>query len=470
MSVVTAARLVELLGEWRLDGRATQRLAATVRALVLDGQIPLESRLPPERQLARALGLSRASVTAADDLLRADGYVTSRQGSGSWAAIPAGHLAASDSVSRVDGFDLRIAAMPAPAGLEELARAAAAQLPAWLDHHGYDPLGLPPLRDAIARRFTQRGLPTRPAQVMVTAGALHALDLTLRALTRRGRNALVEIPGYPAALDAIRNAGLRLRPVPTTCDGWDLDTLAHIASGQQPQIAYLIPDFQNPTGAIVDAESRRVAVRTLSDAGALVVIDETFVELNLEREPIPEPMASFGDSRAITIGSLSKSVWGGLRIGWVRADPPLIQRLAAARAMVDLASPTLDQLLAVHVLGRLHELMEHRRETLRQRRAALADALSTSLPNWRYAVPRGGQFIWAELPAAISTSLAVSAAQRGVHLTPGPRFGSAGLLERYLRLPYTLPPEQLRDAIGVLARVAPAAGSYRPDPRASYVA
>ncbi|HZE06811.1 MAG TPA: PLP-dependent aminotransferase family protein [Solirubrobacteraceae bacterium] len=468
--ILNAARLVELLGQWRLDGPASQRLAATIRTLVLDGQIPLETRLPPERELARSLGLSRASVTAAYDLLRADGYVTSRRGAGSWAAIPAGHLAASDSVSRVDGLDLRIAAMPAPAGLDELARAASTQLPRWLDHHGYDPLGLPPLRAAIARRFTERGLRTRPEQVMVTAGALHALDLAIRAFTRRGRNAVVEIPGYPAALDAVRNAGLRIRSIPTNHNGWDIDTLVQIAHNHRPQLAYLIPDFQNPTGAVIDSEARRIALETLSDADALVVIDETFVELNLERAAAPRPMASFADARAITVGSLSKAVWGGLRTGWIRADPPLIQRLATARATVDLASPTLDQLLAVHVLERLDEIMTQRRESLRQRRAALADALRIGLPDWQFAIPRGGQFIWAELPGPISTRLTVSAAEHDVHLTPGPRFGAAGLLERYLRLPYTLPPEQLRHAISILARVTPAVGSYSADARARYVA
>ena len=467
---MTAARLAALLGQWRLEGPATQRLAATIRALVLDGQIPLESRVPPERELARTLGLSRASVTAAYDLLRADGYLSSRRGSGSWATMPAGHLAAPDSVAQVVGFDLRIAAMSAPAQLEELARAAAGDLPRWLDHHGYDPLGLPPLRAAIAQRFTERGLPTRPEQVMVTAGALHALDLTVRAVTRRGRAALVELPGYPAALDGLRNAGLRLRPVPTTHGGWDLDTLTRVAHDQRPHLAYLVPDFQNPTGAVIDAASRQAALEVLSASGSFVVIDETFVELNLDRAALPPPMASTGDGRTITIGSLSKSVWGGLRIGWARAEPALIQRLATARATADLASPMLEQLLAVRVLEHLDEIMRQRREALRQRRAALAEALRSRLPAWRFTLPPGGQFVWVELPGSISTSITVSAAQHGVHLTPGPRFGAAGLLERYLRLPHTLPPEQLRQAIAILAEVTPATGADRPDPRASYVA
>ncbi len=469
MSIVTAARLVDLLGQWRAGGPANQRLAATIRRLVLEGQVPLDSRLPPERELARTLSISRASVTAAYDLLRADGYLASRRGAGSWATIPAGHLAAPDSVSQVEGLDLRIAAMPAPPGLEDLAASAAAQLPRWLDHHGYDPLGLPPLRAAIARRFTERGLPTRPEQVMVTSGALHALDLVLRAFSRRGRDALAEIPGYPAALDALRGAGLRVRFVPTTDRGWDLDTIMQIARASRPQLAYLVPDFQNPTGALIDPDSRRAVLRALSGTDTVVVIDETFSELAIDI-PAPEPMASLAMARTITVGSLSKAVWGGLRIGWARGEAPLIQRLAAARATVDLSSPTLEQLLAVQVLESLDEIMPGRRQALRERRDTLATALETALPDWGFVLPGGGQFIWAELPRPCSTSLTVSAAERGVHLTPGPRFGAAGLLERHLRLPFTLPPGQLRDAVAILAELTPAPRRQTPGPRASYVA
>jgi DNA-binding transcriptional MocR family regulator len=469
MSIVTATRLAQLLGQWRTGGPANQRLAATIRRLVLEGQIPLESRLPPERELSRALAISRASVTAAYELLRADGYLASRRGSGSWATMPAGHLAAPDSVSQVEGLDLRIAAMSAPPGLDELAALAAARLSRWLDHHGYDPLGLPPLRAAIAHRFTERGLPTRPEQVMVTAGALHALDLVLRAFTRRGREAMAEIPGYPAALDALRGAGLRVRFVPTTHNGWDLDTITQIVRANRPQLAYLVPDFQNPTGALIAPEARRAALRTLSASDTVVVIDETFAELAIDG-PAPAPMASLATARTITIGSLSKSVWGGLRIGWARADPSVIQRLATARATVDLSSPTLDQLLAVEVLERLDEIMPDRREALRRRRDVLADALGRALPDWRFVLPSGGQFIWTELPRACSTSLAVSAAEHGVHLTPGPRFGAAGLLERHLRLPFTLPAAQLRQAVAILAELTPASRPHSPGPRASYVA
>jgi DNA-binding transcriptional MocR family regulator len=470
MPVTTATRLVELLGDWRPGGPAHERLAATVRSLVLDGQIPLQSQLPAERTLASAIGCSRATITFAYNRLREEGYIASRQGAGSWVTMPAGHRAAVDALLPGEGLEMRIAALPAPPGLDEIVRGAVGDLPRWLDHHGYDPLGLPPLREAIAARYTARGLPTRPEQVIVTNGALQAIDLAIRSIVRRGQRVLVEIPSYPAALDALRAAGARPVAVPVTHSGWDMGMLTALAREHKPALAYLIPDHQNPTGAVMDAASRRRACQDLARTGGHVVIDETFVELGLDG-PATSPPAPIAGDRTITIGSLSKAVWGGLRIGWARAEPVLVRRLAATRATTDMASPVLEQIVATQVLREMDEIMAERRVMIRLRRAALADALAADLPQWSFAMPTGGLFVWAELPDAISTSLAVRAAEHGLQITPGPRFGAAGLLERYIRLPFTLPPEQLERAVAILAHAAPAAAVSRPsEARLSYVA
>jgi DNA-binding transcriptional MocR family regulator len=365
-------------------------------------------------------------------------------------------MAPSDAIVGGTGLDLRISALPAPAVLAEVFEASAHELTHWLDHHGYDPLGLPPLREAIAARFRRRGLPTRPEQILVTNGALHALDLTIRATLPRGRRALVELPSYPVALDALRAAGARLAPVPMSEDGWDVEALEASVRSQPPELAYLIPDFHNPTGRLMDAAARQRALRALDDAGATTVLDETFVELNLDGVAMPPPAAAFGGERTITLGSLSKSVWGGLRVGWVRAEPAVIHRLASARAAIDLASPLFEQIVATRTLERLDDVLAERRGVIRIRRAALARALDESLPEWSYALPAGGLFIWARLPEPISTSLALEASRRDLQLTPGPRFAAAGVLEHHLRLPFTLAPEQLERAVRILADLTPA--------------
>lgn len=472
MAITPAYRVVELLGPWRRRGTSRERLAASLRSLVLEGRLAVESRLPAERTLAVALGVSRATVTGAYDQLREQGYVASRQGSGSWVTLPAGHrMAPSDAIVGGTGLDMRISAMPAPAVLAEVFETAARELTHWLDHHGYDPLGLPPLREAIATRFRRRGLPTRPEQILVTNGALHALDLSIRATLPRGRRALVELPSYPVALDALRAAGARLAPVPMSDHGWDVEAVEAAGRNQPPALAYLIPDFHNPTGRLMDGAARERVLRALEDAGTTTVIDETFAELNLDGVPMPPPAATFGGERTITLGSLSKSVWGGLRVGWVRAEPAVIHRLATARAAIDLASPLFEQIVAIHTLERLDDILAERREVIRIRRAALARALDEFLPEWRYALPAGGLFIWARLPEPISTSLALEAGRRDLQLTPGPRFAAAGVLEHHLRLPFTLAPEQLERAVRILAELTPT-GDRAPGSRmlAGYVA
>ncbi|MBV9943367.1 MAG: PLP-dependent aminotransferase family protein [Solirubrobacterales bacterium] len=469
--VTSAHRLSELLGPWRRNGTSHERLAVAVRSLILDGRVAVDSRLPAERTLAATLGVSRATVTAAYNQLRAEGYVTSRQGSGSRVSLPGGHRSApSDAIVGGPGLDMKIAALPAPPALEEVFGEAARELPRWLDHHGYDPLGLPPLRRAIAARFEQRGLPTRPQQILVTNGALQAIDLTIRALVPRGRRALVELPSYPVALDALRSAGARLTPVPMNADGWDIAAIEAATRDQRPALAYLMPDFHNPTGLVMDASGRRRAMRALQEADAWALIDETFVELNLDGVTMAPPAASFGGEGTVTVGSLSKAVWGGLRIGWVRAAPAVIHRLLTERARTDLASPLFEQLVATRTFERLDAILAERREVVRARRAALTLALDERLPTWRYLPPQGGLFVWVELPAPVSTALSLAADRRGLQLVPGPRFAAAGVLERHLRLPFTLAPEKLQSAVEILAELTPGEVAARAGERLEYVA
>jgi DNA-binding transcriptional MocR family regulator len=450
------ARIVELLGAWRGPRPAQEELATALRGLILDGRVPLESPLPAERALAGALGLSRTTVTSAYNRLRAEGYLRSRQGAGSFASLPASPRVADDEFVPVSGIDLRVAAPAAPPRLQELVAAATADLGRLLDRHGYEPLGLPPLREAIARRFEERGLPTRAENILVTNGALQALDLLVRAYGRRGRTALVEVPTYPVALDVFEAAGLRPRAVRV----WDADALLAAAGRQQPSLAYLVPDFQNPTGALMEEQARRSLGRALGRAGCTVIVDETFAELALDGRGMPPPFASFG-SGVVTVGSLSKSFWGGLRIGWVRADTVTVQRLAFARAVVDVGTPVLDQLVAVRALEDLDALVADRCAGALLRREVLVAALRERLPDWPFAEPRGGLALWVELPRPESNAIVNRARERGVYLTPGPRFGAAGVLERFLRVPFTLPVEQLERAVCVLADVAGSAPAGR---------
>jgi DNA-binding transcriptional MocR family regulator len=220
-----------------------------------------------------------------------------------------------------------------------------------------------------------------------------------------------------------------------------------------PRVAYLIADHQNPTGLTLPAAERERLVALARASRTPLVIDETIAGLDLDGATPPPPVAAFdpADETVITTGSMSKAFWAGLRIGWIRASPALIGRLAVARAALDIASPVLEQLIAVELLANASTVLERQRAAARSRRDALVVALRATLPEWRFTVPAGGLSLWIELDAPRSTALAAIADRYGLRLASGPRFGVDGAFERFLRLPFSLPEPVLEEAAARLA-------------------
>jgi DNA-binding transcriptional MocR family regulator len=463
VETTSARRLAELVGDLATDRPPRYAaLAARVRMLVADGRVPLGTRLPAERDLASALALSRATVTAAYARLREDGWATARQGAGTFADLPAGpHRGAWVPGPVDDGtIDMAHAAPAAPSSVPAAFATALAELPRYLPQHGYHPGGLPDLRARIAERYTARGLPTMPEQVLITAGALHGVSTAFQTLLRRGERLLLEQPTYPNALDAARALGVRL--LPTALDPEDpaawLGAAERTLASARPAAAYLMPDFQNPTGRLVDAAGRERLARALRRAGTTAVVDETFAELWLDAPP-PPPLAAFGAGH-LSVGSLSKTFWGGLRIGWVRGEADVVQQLTAVAVRSTMAGPVVEQLAACALLDGADSALEDHRRQLRERRAVLISALRQQLPAWRVPEPEGGLVLWCGLPARRSHALVAASERHGVHLAAGPRFGTGHALDDRLRLPYTQPPDVLRTAVGLLARAdAEVAGS-----------
>lgn len=465
---VASTGLARLLGNWTEGpGSLTARLAAGLEGLLLDGRVPSGARLPAERDLAAHLGISRTTVTAVYARLRDRGFLASRQGAGSWTRLPEGAVRRPRGIAptTTDGvIDLGVASPAAPVDLVvEATREAADRLPAHLAGHGYAPAGLPDLRAAVAERYGRRGLPTDPEQVVVTSGAQSALTLLARVLLSPRDGVLVENPTYPNARDALQAAGARLLPVGVDPEGLDVADVAETLRQTRPKLAYVIPDFHNPTGALLDEAGRVALVHAARLTGTQLVVDETMVDLCLDDRPLPPPVAALGspDSPVISVGSMSKSFWGGLRVGWVRAPRSLAATLAAARPAFDLSTSLLDQLVAVTLLDRADEVLPARRRALRRSRDALAEALAESLPSWRYVLPPGGLSLWVALQQPRATRLASLARPLGVHVVPGPDFGLHGTLERFLRLPYALPVPVLREAV---ARLAVADGELHAQP------
>jgi DNA-binding transcriptional MocR family regulator len=465
MASISGRALAALLADWRAASAdpAYRVLAERIRLLVVDGRIAYGTRMPAERELAVRLGLSRTTITAAYAELRDGGYLDSQRGSGSSARIPQSSTIPAETA--VAGYlDFSKATSPASSGLADAAMRAAEDYPAYLGGSGFDLLGLPVLRAAIAARFTTRGLPTDAEQLMVTVGAQHAIALLARTLLDRGASAIVESPSYPHAFEALRLTGARLATVNvTTDDGWDVAALEAEFRRTRPTLAYLMPDFHNPTGRTMDAGLREHVVRLSEAAGCVMVADETTAELAIDDvAPLP-PLAAFGP--AITVGSLAKTVWGGLRIGWIRADRETIQRLVRARPAGDLGTPILDQLVAAHILTDFDTVLAQRCAQLRAGRDRLVASLRERFPPWRIPDVAGGLTVWANLGAPVSSRLTLAARANGLLVAAGPRFGVDGAFERFLRIPFSYSAEETDRAVDALAAAwSSLAGDPQPEP------
>jgi len=478
-TTVTARAFEGLLGEWRSSGAAYEALADRIRLLVLDGRLTIGTRLPAERDLAQRLAMSRTTVAAAYRRLRDDGFALSVRGSGTIARLPSSASVAHGAFG--DGLlDFTKAAMPAPAALAAEARGAADDLAGYLGDAGYDPIGLPVLRAAIAARYAERGLPTDPDQILVTVGAQQAIVLIARTLVTRGDRVLIETPTYPHAYEALQAGGARLVGVPVsanygdvrgaapTDDGWDVQALEAAMRRTSPVLAYMMPDFQNPTGRSMSAALREKLVDLAAAQGTIVVADETSAELDIDRQGVLLPLAAYAggqEESVILIGSASKAMWGGLRIGWIRAGRTMIRRLAAVRAGMDLGTPIFEQLLAARMLPHITDVLRDRRGMLERGRAAVEQQVALAFPEWQVPQVDGGLAAWVNIGVPVSSQLALAARNHGLLITAGPRFGIDGAFERYLRVPITFHPDQVERAVGALALAWPALARHpMPDP------
>jgi DNA-binding transcriptional MocR family regulator len=451
MASLSARALAALIVGWRdlANGPAYAALADRVRLLILDGRVSLGTRLPAERELAAQLGLSRTTVSAAYADLRDSGYLDSVRGSGSVARLPSRGGVVPDMFV-TDQLDFSMAVLPSHPAVAEAAQRAATALPAFLDQTGFNPMGMRVARQAIADRYTARGLPTDADEVLVTVGAQHAIALLAHTLLSRGDRAVIESPSYPHAVEALRSAGARLVTVPvTTAEGWDESALEQAFQRTSPVLAYLMPDNHNPTGATMPAAQRERLVALAAEQGTTLIVDETIGGLELDGQAAEPPFATLG--RAVMLGSFGKSVWGGLRIGWMRADRELIQRVARNRFMTDLGTPVLEQLILVDLLADLDRILADRRIYLRASRDHLARRLAADLPTWQMPSVPGGIAAWVNIGLPISSQLALAARAEGLVIAAGARFGVEGLFERFIRIPFTYPPDVIDRGVDALA-------------------
>jgi DNA-binding transcriptional MocR family regulator len=473
--------LVDTLGSLaRGDGPLYVKLASAITAAVERSDLLPGTRLPPERALAQALRLSRTTVVQAYARLREAGTIESRHGSGTWVRragktawpSPQEHEVSSAFRRNVvfrslversgEAISFVSAQLPPLRQVDEAARAVAREGATSLGNtEGYFPMGLPALRKAVAAYLSRTGLPTREEQILVTCGAQQAISLIAGLLVARGETVVTEDPTYIGAIDVLASAGARVLTVPSAADGLDLDRLRALLA-LRPRLLFVVPTFHNPTGGLMPEPCRRAIARFADDLQVPIVEDNTLAELGLGGEP-PPPIAALAKSAAVlTIGSLDKLFWTGLRVGYIRGPEAWIVRLGRFKALSDLGGPLVSQAIATRLLTDVEAAVKARRREVGGKLALLTTLLARHLPAWTWKKPAGGLLLWVRLPAGDAEELAQIAARHGVTLVPGSANSPDHRFTEYVRLPFVADPATMRAGI---ARLARAAAEWKPRPR-----
>jgi 2-aminoadipate transaminase len=460
-----------------------------LREMILDGTLSEGSRLLPERRMAAALGVNRSTVVNAYRELAADGLVDARVGRGTTVCRPPVVSTVEPPLSlsphplvwneyfvpRLEGGrdpllrDLMAlltradtisfaAGIPAPElyPLDDFRQAMAHVL----NTAGQTLLqpcpveGYYPLRQTIARRMAGRGATVRAENILIVTGCQQGLDLIARAFLRAGDEVVVEAPSYLGALQIFSAAGARLLGVPLDEEGMRLDVLENVLFRYRPKLIYTLPTFQNPSGRTM-APRRRLRLLELARRHRVPIVeDDPYGELYYTSQA-PSPLLALDqDGYVIYLSTFSKILFPGLRLGWVAAPRPVVERLSQIKQLADLHCSTLIQ-GAVHEFcqrGALDKHLDRVRDLYGQRRDAMLAALRAqdiapaehSPVGLEWDEPQGGFNLWCRLPPGLKARrLMAEAARQGVALVPGEVFYPDGGGQEEMRLNFSCPPVAL---------------------------
>lgn len=434
----------DAIGEWMLQGGPLyQRLATAIRDAVIRGDLLPGTVLPAERHLAHGLSVGRSTVVGAYDVLRAEGVLASKQGSGTWVAGAARNSASrsqpQESLTRAalsageKLIDLATASLPAAPEVAEALRALAGELSdPLLAQTGYAALGLAEARRAVATMFTRDGLATSPEQILITTGDQQALSLIGAHLLDSGDTVLVEDPTSAGLLDLVRRMPVVVRGTRSLSSA-GATALVTAVRKADPKLVYLITSL-GPEGRITPTEELQTLARGLRDFTGTVVEDAS--SRLLIRQEHPKYLASLvGDSATVlTVGSMSKLFWGGLRVGWIRGDENMILRLSRAKARADLGTPMLSQLMSAWLLHRLVEIEASRHAEVSHRARQAAELLGELLPEFELPEDAGALSFWMRLPRGASHPFSEVARRHGVAVVAGASLSVTGASDAYVRV------------------------------------
>lgn len=473
-----------------------RQIATGIRQQILAGVLPGGYRLPPERDLARTLGVNRSTVLNAYDELKADGLLEARVGRGTivqpaMAPVPPGEilpprwdLLARDTpqasrdpllrdllalTERQDIISLSVG-VPAP---ELLPCSTLRQLQdGILTRHGAEALSHSPtegasvFRESLSGLMASRGVRCPASEILVTSGSQQAVYLLARIYLEPGDTIIVEEPAYFVALGIFRATGARVSGIPADRDGMRTDLLEALLERYRPKLIYTLPTFQNPSGSVLSLSRRQKLLELAWRFRIPVLEDDLYCDLRYEGDPLPSLKAMDPYGFVIYISSFSKVLFPGFRLGWTAAPRPVLRQMALAKQNIDLHSNTFGQWVLHRFLeeGHYRHHLELSRPCYARRRDVMLESLEQeALPGVSWNHPAGGFYLWLKLPENLSQSQLLAAAGReGVAFLPGAPFFASDPPANCIRLNFSLPgPEQVREGIRRLAR---AIRSLLPDP------
>ena len=420
---------------------------------IASGGLPPSMRLPSSRALASDLGVSRITVANAYARLDRDGLIASHEGSGTFVAAPvptpppapesdgqswplwqrdrglpaAVHVAPSrpphpELIAFTGVGDPRMFPVNEFARTikEVLARDGTSALEYGAFDHGYGPL-----RETVVQLLASQGIHSHPQQVLITSGSQQAIALTCDVLLKRGDTVLVEQPTYNLALDLFRAMGLTIVGVPVDEDGMVVELVEDLLQQHHPRLIYTIPNFQNPSGASLSAARRR-RLLTLAGRYNIPILEDDFVgDLRYEGRALPAIKALDHVGQVIYVGTFSKLLMPGLRVGFLVADGPILEHIGVRKQVHDLTtSPLMQRVVDRYVtVGRYQAHLRRTIRAYRARRDALHSSVHEFLPSATVAPSHGGLFAWLRLTSEVSTQkLLPDALDEGVDFAPGQRF------------------------------------------------
>jgi DNA-binding transcriptional MocR family regulator len=460
----------------------TQQLVDLFAAAIEDGKLDPGEKLPTTRALAAEAGVNHLTAARVYRRLAELGYVTASVGRGTFVRtlVPA--------ASEVEGDDWQVWAMPdRPATYSEQVQDDAFRLArepgivslstGWPSPRLYptDELakitadvfredggaalsyltaeGLYPLREQIATKWR---FASEPEEIIVTSGARQAIDLVSRALLEPGDVAVIESPTYTGMLTSLRATGARVIGVPFDKDGLDLDALEHVLARHEVKLCALQTISQNPTGRDLSAERRERLAELAVDRNFFVLEDGVYSDVRFDGES-PPPLRELAPGHVIYCDSMSKTVGGGLRMGWIAARGPVFDRLAMLKLNSDFHTNTLSQYITARFLaaGGYERHLEASNPFYRERRDLMMEALERHLAGeYRAERPEGGHHVWVQLTRPVDErTLYREAVRQGVTFTPGGTVTVERMPLTSLRLSFSLvDPPELDEGVRRLAR------------------